>query len=106
MSSTVTQLVRRLFSEAARKHRPAARRATLSFNVESLESRRLLACGVGDADCNGYFNTTDLVNVFQAGKYEDGIDGNAGWAEGDWDCDGDFTTNDLLAALTEGGYEE
>lgn len=60
----------------------------------------------GDADLNGEFNTADLVAVFGAGKYEDSIPLNAGWAEGDWNGDRDFSSSDLVAAFDDGGYEQ
>jgi hypothetical protein len=60
----------------------------------------------GDANLDGEFNTADLVDIFQAGEYEDNIAGNSGWAEGDWDADGDFTTSDLTVAFQDGGFEQ
>ena len=59
----------------------------------------------GDADLNGEFNSGDFVAVFSAGKYEDGIEGNATWAEGDWDGNMDFDSGDFVAAFSDGGYE-
>jgi hypothetical protein len=59
----------------------------------------------GDSNLDGEFNTTDLVDVFQAGVYEDAIDGNAGWASGDWNGDADFSSRDLVLAFQSGGYE-
>ena len=60
----------------------------------------------GDANLDGEFNSADLVLVFQAGHYEDRVDGNSGWVEGDWNADGDFTTSDLTVAFQDGGYNE
>ncbi|MDG2380097.1 MAG: hypothetical protein P8N76_00345 [Pirellulaceae bacterium] len=60
----------------------------------------------GDADLNGEFDTSDLVTVFGAGKYEDLIPQNASWTDGDWDGDWDFTSGDLVAAFRDGGYEQ
>lgn len=60
----------------------------------------------GDANLDGEFASSDLIDVFMAGEYEDVIDGNSGWATGDWDGDGDFTTSDLVLALSDGGYEQ
>jgi hypothetical protein len=60
----------------------------------------------GDSNLDGEFNSSDLVTVFEAGEYEDAIQGNSGWAEGDWNGDGDFTTADLVAAFEDGGYEQ
>ncbi|MCA9216345.1 MAG: dockerin type I repeat-containing protein, partial [Planctomycetales bacterium] len=38
----------------------------------------------GDSNLDGQFNSSDLVTVFAAGEYEDGIARNSTWAEGDW----------------------
>jgi hypothetical protein len=59
----------------------------------------------GDANLDGRFDSADLVAVFQAGQYEDGVPGNSLWATGDWNGDGDFTSSDLTVALQRGGYE-
>ena len=58
----------------------------------------------GDANRDGVFNSTDLVQVFQAGEYEDGIAGNSTWEDGDWDNDQEFTTTDLVVAFQAGWY--
>ncbi|MCA9200754.1 MAG: hypothetical protein KDA87_24615, partial [Planctomycetales bacterium] len=58
--------------------------------------KRVLLTDFGDANLDGRFDSKDLIAVFQAGEYEDGIDGNSGWAEGDWSGDGDFDTQDLV----------
>lgn len=60
----------------------------------------------GDADLNGEFASSDLVNVFAAGEYEDDMKLNSAWSTGDWDGDGDFTTSDFVLAFEEGGYEQ
>lgn len=60
----------------------------------------------GDANLDGEFASSDLVNIFVAGEYEDGVAENSTWASGDWNGDADFTTTDLVLAFTEGGYEE
>ena len=57
----------------------------------------------GDANLNQKFNSSDLVQVFVAGKYETRED--AGWEEGDWNGDQRFSTGDLIAAFDNGGYE-
>ena len=59
----------------------------------------------GDANRDGRFDTADLVQVLQAGEYEDGIEDNSTWEEGDWDGDGDFDTADLVLAFQTGLYE-
>ncbi|MCP4189550.1 MAG: hypothetical protein GY768_02860 [Planctomycetaceae bacterium] len=58
----------------------------------------------GDADLNRLFNSSDLVQIFSVGEYEDGIDGNSTWSEGDWNLDGDFDSSDLVIAFAAGGY--
>jgi uncharacterized membrane protein len=57
----------------------------------------------GDSNLDGEFNTSDLVAVFTAGKYE--TPDAAGWASGDWNGDVRFNTSDLVFALIQGGYE-
>ncbi len=97
--------MRRCFTRSRRFYR-AGGLIGPELDFESLEHRHLLACGAGDADCSGYFDTTDLVNVFQAGKYEDGIPFNATFAEGDWNFDRDFDSADLVAAFRVGRYQQ
>ena len=58
----------------------------------------------GDADLNGEFNSSDMVQVFAAGRYETADD--AGWAQGDWDASGLFNSSDMVAAFVDGGYEK
>ena len=53
----------------------------------------------GDSNHDGIFSSSDLVLVFQAGEFEDGVVGNSTFEEGDWDGDGDFTTRDLVLAF-------
>ncbi len=57
----------------------------------------------GDANLEGEFNSSDLVAVFSAGKYE--TNEMAGWAEGDWNGDMSFNSGDLVVAFADGGYE-
>lgn len=65
----------------------------------------LLHTFYGDANLDGQFNTSDFVQVFQRGEYEDTIASNSGWDEGDWDGDGDFGSGDLVFAFQAGGFE-
>lgn len=59
---------------------------------------------IGDADLNGEFNSSDLVAVLAAGKYE--VDTASVWADGDFNGDGRTNSGDLIAALSDGGYEQ
>lgn len=61
---------------------------------------------VGDANLDGLFNSTDLIQIFQAGLYEDALPLNARWESGDWTCDGEFDTSDLVAAFQRGYVSE
>jgi hypothetical protein len=60
---------------------------------------------IGDANDDGVFNSSDLVQVFQAGEYEDGILRNSTYEEGDWNGDGEFDSSDLAMAFQTGLYE-
>jgi uncharacterized protein YjbI with pentapeptide repeats len=60
----------------------------------------------GDANLDGEFNSSDMVFVFRAGKFEDSEPRNADWEEGDWTGDGDFDTSDMVLAFQGGGYEK
>ncbi len=60
---------------------------------------------IGDVNLDGRFDSTDLVEIFQRGEYEDTIAGNSTYADGDWNCDGDFDSRDLVFAFQYGGYE-
>ena len=53
----------------------------------------------GDANKDGRFNSSDFVQVFQAGEYEDDIPQNSTWEEGDWTGDREFTSSDFVAAF-------
>ncbi|MCA9198899.1 MAG: PQQ-dependent sugar dehydrogenase, partial [Planctomycetales bacterium] len=59
---------------------------------------------LGDANMDGIFNSSDLVQVFQAGLYE--TDALATWAQGDWNGDQRFGSGDLVAAFQDGAYTD
>lgn len=94
--------------------RGATNDARFDLNGNSLVDNADLAVWVhdlkktyfGDADLDGQFNSQDLTLVFQAGRYEDAIQGNSGWASGDWNADAEFTSSDLVIAFQDGGYEK
>lgn len=60
----------------------------------------------GDIDLDGEFNSADLVDILQAGEYEDNRVGNSDWGTGDWNGDSEFNTSDLVLALQDGGYKQ
>ncbi|MCP4193608.1 MAG: hypothetical protein GY768_23595 [Planctomycetaceae bacterium] len=60
----------------------------------------------GDANLDGLFDSTDLVQIFQRGLYEDNILRNAGWADGDWNCDSEFSSSDLVLSMQTGDYSD
>ena len=59
---------------------------------------------IGDANLDGIFNSRDLVQIFQAGQYQDNHPRNSTWSTGDWNCDREFDTGDLVFAFQRGGY--
>jgi hypothetical protein len=64
----------------------------------------LLGITYGDANLNGVFDSSDFVQVFQMGEYEDNLALNSTWATGDWNCDGEFDSGDLVKAFQAGGF--
>ncbi|MEZ6116299.1 MAG: hypothetical protein R3C28_06970 [Pirellulaceae bacterium] len=58
----------------------------------------------GDSNHDGVFNSSDLVQVFQRGQYEDGVPNNSTFEDGDWNDDGEFDSSDLVFAFQQGGY--
>ncbi len=60
----------------------------------------------GDANLDMFFDSSDFVQVFQRGEYEDDIPLNSEWSDGDWDGNGDFDSLDFVLAFTTGGYEQ
>ncbi len=79
------------------------------FSVDSADRdyliTNILNTTYGDSNLDGYFNTSDLVAVFQANEFEDRLVGNSGWSTGDWNGDMDFTSTDLVTAFQTGSYE-
>lgn len=58
----------------------------------------------GDANDDGVFDSSDLVQVFSTGHYEDSIRWNSSFEDGDWNGDGEFTSSDLVFAFQAGTY--
>jgi hypothetical protein len=80
-----------------------ASQRTVVFGLDNVSLR--FACP-GDANIDGLFNSTDLVQVFQRGEYEDAVAGNSQWSDGDWNSDHEFDSGDLVAAFQTGKYEQ
>jgi hypothetical protein len=76
-----------------------------ALNFDDLEYvvKDILNTYFGDANCDGEFNSTDLIQIMVAGKYETG--NPAVWSSGDFNADGIFESGDLVLALADGGYE-
>jgi hypothetical protein len=58
---------------------------------------------IADVNLDGKFDSSDLVRLFQAGKYE--TNESALWSEGDFNSDGRFDSSDLTLALRF-GYDD
>lgn len=58
----------------------------------------------GDANLDGFFDSSDLVDILALGEYEDDLVGNSHWLTGDFNGDEEFDSSDLIAALAEGWY--
>jgi hypothetical protein len=78
-----------------------------SINVVfGLDNVSLRFAAPGDANIDGVFNSTDLIEVLANGEYEDNMVGNSSWSEGDWTNDNEFDSGDLVEALASGCYEQ
>ena len=60
---------------------------------------------IGDSNDDGVFSTSDLVAIFAAGTFEDGVRNNGSFDVGDWNQDGEFNTSDLVFALQAGTFQ-
>lgn len=67
---------------------------------------QLKSTSFGDANLDGVFDASDLVQVFQLAQYEDDIRSNSNWESGDWNGDLDFTSSDLVVAYQDLGYAD
>jgi uncharacterized membrane protein len=78
----------------------------LLVNVDDVNVwiRDLFQSWIGDADLNGQFNSSDLVQVLASGTFEADVD--SVWSTGDFDGNGRTKSADLVAALADGGYEQ
>ncbi len=66
--------------------------------------RDVLGTVIGDSNLDGVFDSSDLVWVFQRGRYDRSDAEEAGWADGDWNCNGNFSSDDLVVAFAAGSY--
>ena len=64
----------------------------------------VLQSTTGDANLDGVFDSSDLVQIFAHGRYEDHTGDDAGWSGGDWNGDGVFDSADLVMAFQKGHY--
>lgn len=77
----------------------------MSTNSIAISIEDVLDTFYGDANLDGEFNTSDLVQILQGGQYEDNVLRNSRWETGDFNGDLEFTTSDLVRALQTGAYE-
>ncbi|MCA9211587.1 MAG: hypothetical protein KDB27_00860 [Planctomycetales bacterium] len=76
----------------------------VNHDDQSYLVHNIIGTHYGDANLDLVFDSSDLVQMFAAAEYEDGIANNSTWAEGDFNCDGEFDSGDLVAAFADGGY--
>ncbi len=67
---------------------------------------QLKATFFGDANLDGEFNSSDLIEVLQAGFYEQPTPSQISWSTGDWNGDAIFDSGDLVLAFQDQGYEQ
>lgn len=79
-------------------------KGTSNGNTHNTTHTKIVKLGpvIGDSNNDGVFNSTDLVLIFNAGKYETG--NAATWAQGDWNNDGKFNSGDIILAFQCGSY--
>ena len=70
--------------------------------LDNIDMEILKKDWLGDANLDGQFDSVDIVEVLQAGKYN--VDEIAGWSQGDWNRDMRFDRLDIVSALQDGGY--
>ncbi|MBJ42538.1 MAG: hypothetical protein CMJ80_04485, partial [Planctomycetaceae bacterium] len=64
----------------------------------------ILGTVYGDANIDGVFKHDDVVDLFAASEYEDGVAGNSGWRTGDFNGDKEFDSQDIVFIFSRGGY--
>ena len=68
--------------------------------------RQTLETDYGDVNLDRIVDSGDLVEMFRAGQYEDGVDKNSNWSTGDFTCDREFETTDLVKMFRTGSYTD
>lgn len=58
----------------------------------------------GDANFDGMFGASDLVQILAAGLYGQGQSEDAVWSSGDFNCDGQVDSSDLVLAMQNSPY--
>ena len=76
---------------------------TVNGNDHAYWVKNVTKTHYGDANLDLAVDSSDFIQVFQAGQYEDAIAGNSLWSTGDWNGDLDFTSDDLILALQDVG---
>ncbi|MCA9215293.1 MAG: VWA domain-containing protein [Planctomycetales bacterium] len=66
----------------------------------------VLMLWLGDANGDGVFNSSDLVTMFEAAEYEDGVEDNSTWSEGDFNFDQDFDSSDWQSVFFATTYQD
>ena len=66
--------------------------------------KEVLGTQIGDANLDGVFNSSDIVQIFQISEYDDNVPLNSTWSDGDWNADGEFDSKDLVFAFQSGKY--
>ncbi|MCA9152903.1 MAG: hypothetical protein KDA92_26555, partial [Planctomycetales bacterium] len=59
---------------------------------------------IGDVNDDGVFNSADLIVLFEANAYEQGVTARSSFNTGDFNGDGLFDSSDLVFALQAGTY--
>ena len=57
----------------------------------------------GDTMLRGYVDSSDIINILSAGKYNTGPS-NARWDQGDFNHDGTVDSSDIILLLASGDY--
>lgn len=68
-------------------------------------AQQLLKIRFGDANGDRRVTSSDLVQVFSRGLYNDPMNTVATWADGDWNCDRKFDSSDLVR-MFQSGYDD